>query len=171
MATVTGGSWYIAAKPTSYSIVGFILALLGGTIFAGAADLLGQVGLAKLSGDTPESVLRRIAGAVVDPATIGDGTTVLAIGAAVHFGIILAMVLVYLIAAARFPLVNSTPEISAFGYGMILAFIMTWIVLPLRWPDQVPGTAPLDIIVPLIRHIALVATPIAITAKLAARRG
>lgn len=170
MATAYGGSWYVSAKPTSYSVIGFILALIGGTLFAGMADLLGQVAIAHLAGAAPESVLRSIAAAVIDPASVADHQQLLIIGGAVHFAIILVMVLVYLIAAARFPLVNSTPEISTFGYGLILGFVMIWIVLPLRWPDRVPGTTPVDIVAPLLRHIFLVALPIAITAKLAARR-
>ena len=170
MTTTHSGSWYIASKPTSYSAVGFVVALIGGTLLAGIADLLGQVGLAHLAGATPESVLRMIASAVIDPATITDDQQLLMIGAAVHFGIIMAMVLVYLIAAARIPIVNSTPEISIFGYGLILGLIMVWVVLPLRWPDRMPGTTPVDVIGPLLRHIFLVAAPIAMVAKLAARR-
>lgn len=170
MATATRNSWYIPAKPTTYSVVGFISALIGGTLLAGIADLAGQIGLAHLSGGTPESVLRTIAAAVIDPATVSDPQQLLIIGGAVHFGIIAVMVLVYLVAAARIPLVNSTPEISIFGYGLIIGFIMIWVVLPLRFPDRVPGTTPVDIIGPLLRHIFLVAAPIAMVAKLAARR-
>ncbi len=170
MTSASSGSWYIPAKPTSYSVLGFILALIGGTLLAGIADLGGQIALAHLAGATPESVLRAIAAAVVDPAKIANDQQLLIIGGAVHFGIIMAMVLVYLIAAARIPLVNSTPEISIFGYGMILGFIMIWVVLPLRFPDRMPGTTPVDIIGPLLRHIFLVAAPIAMVAKLTARR-
>ncbi len=170
MASASSGSWYIPAKPTSYSVIGFIAALILGTLLAGIADLAGQVALAHLAGATPESVLRGIASAVVDPARISDDQQLLIIGAGVHFGIIAVMVLVYLVAAARIRLVNSTPEISIFGYGLILGFIMIWVVLPLRFPDRVPGTLPVDIIGPLLRHIFLVAAPIAMVAKLAARR-
>lgn len=170
MTTVYSGSWYIPAKPTSYSALGFIGALIFGTLFAGIADLGGQIGLAHLAGATPESVLRTIASAVVNPATIADDKQLLIIGGGVHFGIIAAMMLVYLIAAARIPLVNSMPEISIFGYGLLLGFIMIWVVLPLRFPDRVPGTLPVDIIGPLLRHICLVAAPIAMVAKLAAQR-
>lgn len=170
MTSAYSGSWYIPAKSTSYSPLGVILALFFGSLLAGTADLGGQIALAHLAGATPESVLRMIAAAVIDPAQIANDQQVLIIGGAVHFGIIAAMVFVYLVASARIPLVNSTPEISIFGYGLILAFIMIWVVLPLRWPDRVPGTTPVEIIGPLLRHIFLVAAPIAMVAKLAARR-
>lgn len=170
MTSAYGGSWYIPATPTSYSIVGFIGALLLGTLFAGIADLAGQIALAHLAGGSPESVLRSIASAVISPDQVADDRQLLIIGGATHFGIILAMMLVYLIAAARIPLVNSTPEISIFGYGLILGFLMTWVIVPLRWPDHAPGTTPVEIIGPLLRHIFLVAAPIAMVAKLTARR-
>ena len=126
--------------------------------------------MAHLAGATPESVLRTIASAVVNPATIDDDKQLLIIGGAVHFGIIMVMMLVYLVAAARIPLVNSMPEISIFGFGLALGFIMIWVVLPLRFPDHVPGTLPVDVIGPLLRHIFLVAAPMGMVAKLAAQR-
>lgn len=163
-------SWYVPAKPTSYSVVGFIIALIGGTLLAGIADLGGQIALGHFSGLSPEAILRRTAAMVVDPASIGSDRQVLAIGAGVHFAIILLAVLIYLIAAARMPLVNSAPEISMLGYGVIMGYGAVAVPLMLRWGGQMPATLPIDMITALLRYVFLVAMPIAIIAKLAARR-
>lgn len=165
-----GKSWYVPAKPTSYSAMGFIAALLGATLLAGTADLLGQVAIGHLKGIPPEAVLRSIAATVIDPARAADGQQLLLIGAGVHFATIMVAALVYLIAAARVPLVNSTPEISMLGYGLIMGYGAVAVPLMVRWGGQMPATLPLDMITALLRYIFLVAVPIAIVAKLAARR-
>lgn len=164
-------SWYVPAKPTSYSIIGFIIALIGGTMLAGIADLGGQIALGHFNGISPEAILRRLAALVIDPTSIGNDRQLLAIGAGVHFGTILLAVLIYLVAAARIPLINSAPEISMLGYGLIMGYGAVAIPLMLHWGGQMPATLPIDMITALLRYVFLVAMPIAIIAKLAARRG
>ncbi len=169
MTTAIGGSWYIAAKPTSYGIWGFLLALVGGTLLAGGFDLAGQLVYAMVTGGTPETVLRGIAAAAVDIQAIDDPQQVQLIGLGVHFAIIAVMTLVYLIAAARIALINSTPELSTLWFGMIAAAVMMWVVIPLRWPAAPLTIDPLVISGQILRHIFLVAMPIATMAKLGAR--
>lgn len=169
MAATWGGSWYVAAKPSTYSIAGFITALIGGTLLAGGLDLLGQFIYAVATGGSVETTLQAIAGAVVDPGMIADPQQYLLIGAAVHFAIILAMTLAYLIAASRIALINSAPEISTLWFGLLIALVMIWIVVPLRWPQDGPVTTPIGIIGQIVRHTVLVAMPIAALAKATAR--
>ncbi len=170
MATHYSGSWYIAAEPTSYSIWGFIAAVLGATILAGGLDLLGQFAYAIATGSTPETVLRTIASSVNLPGLATDDTQVRLIGVAVHFAIILLVAVIYLSAAWRFPLVNSVPEISVMWFGLLVGTVMIWAVLPLRGQFYAPTTAPLEVVAQLLRHIFLVALPIAMVASLAARK-
>lgn len=170
MATATGGSWYVAAKPSAYGVVGFLLALIGGTLLAGGFDLVGQFAYAVMTGSTPGAVLRGLAAAAIDTQRIADDQEVQLIGLGVHFGIIAVMMLVYLIAAARIALINSAPEISFLWFGLLTAVVMTWVVVPLRWPDRPLLLGPVEIIGQLARHIFLVALPIATLAKATARR-
>ena len=170
MATHYFGSWYIRAEAASYSLWGFIAALLGATILAGGLDLLGQFAYAISTGSTPEAVLRTIASSVKLPGLATDERQVELIGLAVQFGIMLLVALIYLTAVWRFALVNSIPEISVAWFGVLIGAVMIWVVLPLRGQSYAPTTAPLEVVVQLLRYIFLVAVPIATVAALAARK-
>lgn len=169
MAAQHSGSWYVAARPTSYSALGFILALLGATLLAGGLDLLGQFAYAILNGGSIEAVLRTIATSVAAPGSVADDRQVQMIGVAVEFGVTLVFVLIYLVAAWRSSLVNSAPEISFLWFGLLIGAVMMFGVLPLRGGAYHLSIGPAELIGQLLRYVFLVALPIATVAKVAAR--
>ena len=77
----------------------------------------------------------------------------------------LVMVAVYVAVAARVPALKRQWPLAGILYGLLLWFVMYWIVLPLRFGIPHPGEAA-AIARQLISHVLLVGIPIAwITAR------
>lgn len=169
MTSAERSSWYIPAKPTSYSIAGFLVALIGGALLATGLDLFGQILLAVVNGGTADAVVDTLAGRFADLAGVAGTDQVRLVGLAVHFAAMLIPTLIYLIAASRIALINSTPEISVMWFGLLTTLLMLWVVAPLRWPDQALVADPGVILWQILRYTLLVALPIATLAKATAR--
>jgi hypothetical protein len=147
-------------------------AIIIATVIAGTLDILSAFVYAIMANGTPLGVLSGIGGAIVDREAFANPYILPAIGLALHFGIMLVMATVYLLAASRIPLLNRMPLLSAIGYGLILWGVMYWIVLPQRWPTMFPVDPRLDpkgFAEDLFSHIALVGLPIALVARSATR--
>jgi len=141
-----------------------------GTAVAASLDLLCAFVLGAIDGRGPLPILAGIAAGPFGNALSG-GAAVPA-GAAVHFGIMAAMVAAFVLAAERWPWLRSRPLASGFGYGILLYLLMYWIVLPLRWPSIHPSLDPRTIGGALFAHIVCVGLPIAfITAAMLPGRG
>jgi hypothetical protein len=147
-------------------------AIIIATVIAGTLDILSAFVYAIMANGTPLGVLSGIGGAIVDREAFANPYILPAIGLALHFGIMLVMATVYLLAASRIPLLNRMPLLSAIGYGLILWGVMYWIVLPQRWPTMFPVEPrhdPKGYAEDQYSHIALVGLPIALVARSATR--
>lgn len=153
---------------SSYSGKALVRAIVIATMIAGTLDILSAFAYAVMAGGAPMGVLRAIGGAIVDRTAFGPGLLA-AIGLALHFAIMTAMVSVYMLSAARVPLLNRHAVPSGIAYGLVLWGVMYWIVLPWRWPALFPATDPLEVSKQLFSHIVLVGIPIALVARAAAR--
>lgn len=134
------------------------------TLIAGTLDLLGAFFFAGRAGMAPVEVLHFVAsGPFGDGALTGSGFAL--VGALVHYAIMTVMVSVFMLAAARLPLLNRQPILSGVAYGLGLWFVMYWIVRPLRWDHLPPPTDPAAITGQLFCHLILVGIPIALVAR------
>ena len=155
-----------------YSGKAITRAIIIATVIAGTLDILSAFVYAVIAGGTPLGVLSGIGSAIVDREAFANPYVLPAIGLALHFGIMLVMATVYLLAASRISLLNRLPVLSGIGYGLALWGVMYWIVLPQRWPTMFPVDPRLDpkgFAEDLFSHIVLVGIPIALVAKSATR--
>ncbi|HEY4365660.1 MAG TPA: hypothetical protein VGN07_00360 [Steroidobacteraceae bacterium] len=133
------------------------------TGIAGTLDLLSAFVFAGLAGMGPVQVLQFVAsGPLGDTALAGSGYAVA--GVLVHFAIMACMVAAYMIVAQRVPVLVRRPLIAGIVYGLLLWFIMYWVVRPLRWASLPHPTNPKAIANQLFSHLVLVGIPIALVA-------
>ena len=157
---------------SGYSGKAISRAIVIATVIAGTLDILSAFVYAILANGTPLGVLSGIGSAVVDREAFASPYILPAIGLALHFGIMLVMATVYLLAASRIGLLNRLPVLSGVGYGLVLWAVMYWVVLPQRWPTMFPVDPRLDpkgFTEDLFSHIVLVGIPIALVARSATR--
>jgi hypothetical protein len=64
-------------------------------------------------------------------ASFAGGLTTAAIGTAIHFAIMFAFMLTYLVAAQRIAFLRRKPLPSAIGYGLATFVVMNYLVVPL----------------------------------------
>ena len=134
------------------------------TLIAGTLDILSAFVFAGLAGATPVGVLRYVAsGPFGDAATPTFGWA--AIGLLVHFTIMAAMATAYMVVAVRGSILLRHSIVAGLLYGLLLWFIMYWVVKPLRWPDAPLPHTLYGIANQLFSHCILVGLPIAFVAK------
>jgi len=83
------------------------------------------------------------------------------LGLLTHFGIMAAMVAVYLLASKRVLLLNRYWPVAGILYGPVLWLVMYWIVLPLRWDSYQTPSELVPIARQLFSHCVCVGLPIA----------
>lgn len=130
-------------------------------LVAGTLDILSAFIFAGLNGVAPTRILSGIAsgpfGAMQESAASG------ALGLAIHFAIMTAMVAAYALAAQRAPgpFRRVGPVAAGIGYGLALYVFMYWVVLPLRWPAVHPLIDAAQIAKAVFAHVVCVGLPIA----------
>ena len=145
--------------------------VLVATAIAGTLDLIAAFVFAGAAGMAPAAVLRFVAsGPFGDAALTGSGGW-MAVGLAVHYAIMAAMAATFIAAARRMPVLVARPLVAGVAYGLLLWFIMYWIVRPLRWPAIGILTDPQAIAGQWLCHLILVGVPIALVAACALRSG
>ena len=131
------------------------------TLVAGTLDILSAFVFAGIAGATPVGVLRYVAsGPFGEAPTPTAGWA--AIGLAVHFAIMAAMVTAYMAVAPRVPALLRHPILAGLAYGVLLWIIMYWIVKPLRWPEAPLPSTLYGIANALFSHCICVGLPIAL---------
>jgi len=148
-------------------------------LVAGTLDILSAFVFAGMAGMSPGGVLQFVASGPFGEAMKTSPAGV-PLGLATHYAIMLAMVLVYVAIAPKFPALVRHPIVAGIAYGVLLWLIMYWVVRPLRWPEMAlpaawapmpPGKIAWSIGNALFSHCVLVGIPIAwITARWARRR-
>ena len=143
-------------------------------IIVAAAALLGTVDLIyacsfwyALHDVPPARILRGIASGWLGSRAYTGGPGVLWLGAASHYGIMMAMVLTYAMASHRIPLLLRRPWRCGAFYGLLLYVVMNGIVVPLSAAAG-PSLRPAWVIGSLIVHVWLIGVPIAWSARWAA---
>lgn len=146
-------------------------AILWGVPIAGTLDLLSAFLFGGMAGQSPLRVLQGVAAGPFGNAMFDRGAAGALAGACVHYAIMTAMVAAYVLAARRRPPLVRHPVSWGALYGFGLYLVMYWIVLPLRWPDLFPKTAPWPVANALFSHLVCVGIPIGlVTARFLGRR-
>lgn len=133
------------------------------TLVAGVLDIASVIVFTLMAGNPPARMLAGIAS-----GPLGDDVRATAwapaMGLAIHFAIMAAMVGAYAFVAARQPQLIGRlgPVAAGIGYGLILYLIMYWVVLPLRWPALHPQTELATVAKAVFAHTILVGLPIAL---------
>lgn len=142
--------------------------ILLGTLVAGTLDILAATILSLSFGRGPEAMLRFVASGPFPSATEW-GVAGSALGLAVHFALMAALVAFYVVAAARTPTLTARPLLWGTLYGLATYVVMNLIVVPLRFEDAFPPS-PRGIVTQIFCHVVLVGIPTALIASRYLRR-
>lgn len=148
--------------------VSFTRPILAATLVAGTLDILAAAILSLIYGRGPEAMLRFVASGPF-PAATEWGLAGSALGLAVHFALMAAMVAIYVAVAARTPSLNTRPVLWGTLYGLLTYVVMNLMVVPLRFEGAFPPSLR-GLITQIFCHVVLVGVPIALIASRHFRR-
>ncbi len=142
-------------------------ALLYGTLAVGALDLLDAfVFFGLRSGVQPIRILQSIAAGLLGRASFTGGWTTAALGLVLHFFIAFVIVVVFLMASRRVPVLRRQAVPAGLVYGIAVYLTMTFVVVPVSaagggtpsWPVALNG---------VLIHMFGVGLPAALAARAA----
>ena len=133
------------------------------TFIAGTLDILSAVIFTLLAGKAPVQMLQSVAsGPLGAVALTSPGYA--AAGLLVHFAIMACMVTAYMVVARRSRVLLDRPILAGALYGILLWFVMYWVVMPLRFHSPHPSQL-VPIAKQLFSHLILVGIPIGLVAR------
>jgi hypothetical protein len=142
-------------------------ALLYGTLTVGTLDILDAFVFFGLRGARPIRILQSIAAGLLGRASFSGGWKTAALGLALHFFIAFAIVLIFMLASRRLPVLTQQAVACGLIYGILVYLVMTFIVVPASaaaggvpsWPVALNG---------VLIHMFGVGLPAALAARAAA---
>lgn len=148
----------------------FARALLSGMLAVGVLDGLDAIVFFWLrNGVTPDRIFKSIAAGLLGPATARQGgwETVL-LGVTLHFFIAFMIVLVFMLASRRLPVLIRQPIVSGILYGIGVYLVMNFVVIPLS--AAAGGRPPLPVVINgVLIHMFGVGLPASVAAHAAWR--
>ena len=139
-------------------------AIVLATLAAGALDIGDAIVMTLAHGHSVEKMLQGIASGLLGKTAGQGGAPTAALGLALHFTIMLAMVTAFMIAAGRIEALTRRPLLWGPVYGIGLYLVMYWVVLPLRWPALFGKFEPAQFANQIFAHTMLVGLSIALVA-------
>jgi len=140
-----------------------------GTAIAGTLDILSAVVFSIMAGSTPIHMLQSVASGPFGDVAL-TSTSYAPVGLLVHFAIMACMVTAYMFAARQWRVLLDRPILAGALYGLLLWFVMYWVVLHLRFQAPHPSQL-VPIAKQLFSHIILVGIPIGLVAARYLRSG
>jgi uncharacterized membrane protein YagU involved in acid resistance len=137
-----------------------------GALVAGTFDICYATGFSYLrSGVPPGRVLRFVASGLVGASAFNGGTSIAALGLALHFLIAFIVTTIFFAAAAALPSLTRRPIVIGALYGLVVYIVMNYVVLPLSriGPRPAPPTAVW--VSGVLVHMFLIGVPIALAAR------
>lgn len=120
-------------RPRGRAILRAILAggFIGGTIDIFSASLISRF--------NPMVILRFIAGGVLGPAALNGGTSASVLGLLLQWAMALLIAAIFVIAALRLRWLTARPLAAGLAYGVVIYFVMNYVVVPLSaWGHAFP---------------------------------
>src|SRR5207249_2813469 len=106
-------------------------------------------------------IFQSIATGLLGRAAFGGGLPTALLGAALHYGIALAIVTVYFAASRYFPLLTRRPFLCGSLYGVLVYFFMNYVVIPLSATSR-PRFLLSWVVCSILVHAFLIGVPAAI---------
>ncbi len=137
-----------------------LLAIFVGGVVAGLCDLVFAV--VYYGASWPPVAHHIAAGLIGLDASLGGGLPVVVLGTFLHFTIALGAAAVFVVADRWLKVLGRFPGPAGLVYGIVVYFVMNWIVVPLSavagksWPPRVDWGA-------VVGHMVLIGLPIALT--------
>jgi uncharacterized membrane protein YagU involved in acid resistance len=117
-------------------------------------------------GVAPTAVLHTIAGGLLGlPAARAGGMSTALLGLGLHYFIALCMAAAFFIVSRHFRLLTRQPIVAGIAYGVLLYFIMNFIVLPLSALPPHAWKPTLPALTDLCSHMFFVGLPIALATR------
>ena len=150
--------------------IGSSRALLFGTLAVGILDGLDAILFFYLrSGVAPDRIFKGIAAGLLGPSARQGGWETVLLGIGLHFFISFMVVLVFMLASRRIPILTRRPIVSGLLYGIGVYLVMNFIVLPLSAMGRGPFVLP-AVINGVLIHMFGVGLPASFAALAAIRR-
>ncbi|HJU09163.1 MAG TPA: hypothetical protein VJ727_11865 [Rhodanobacteraceae bacterium] len=120
-------------RPSGGAALRAILAggFIAGTIDIGAASLI--------NGINPLTILRFVAGGLLGAAALQGGMGASVLGLILQWAMSLLIAAIFVLAALRLRWLTAQPIIAGLAYGVVIYFVMNYVVLPLSAWHHVPA--------------------------------
>jgi len=140
-------------------------AILWGGLAAGVLDLTA----AFLRWGKPIRITQGIASGLIGPRAFQGGWGTVALGTALHFFIALSAAAVYYAASRKLTFLIRRAVLWGFLYGIAVYMFMSWIVVPLAFPNSKAPFSMAGLVISLLTHMFCVGLPIALAVRLYAK--
>jgi uncharacterized membrane protein YagU involved in acid resistance len=149
---------------------GIVRAALAGGLVAGTLDIAYAFMAHGARGISPAVILRSVASGLLGRDAYAGGMATVALGAALHYLMAIAMAAGFVLMARRWRVLLQAPRVAGALYGLALFGVMNLVVVPLSaaWPGNMPRGWLLA--GALFAHVVLVGLPIALVARAVALR-
>ena len=138
--------------------------VLSGAV-AGVLDLLAAFVLAAAAGAGPGQVLAAIASGLVGADAYQMGWAAAPVGVALHFAIMLAIAMVFVVGIRRMSSMLQRPWLAGPLYGAAVYVVMQYVVLPLSAYPHPPAVSPESVLTGIAVHMVCVGLPIALITR------
>ncbi|HJR66132.1 MAG TPA: hypothetical protein VJ802_06860 [Gemmatimonadaceae bacterium] len=139
-----------------------------GTLVVGTLDILDALIFFGLRGVRPIRIFQAIAAGLLGRSSFEGGLATALLGGVLHYFIAFSIVGVYFLASRRAPVLTRHAVALGMLYGIVVYFVMSYVVIPLSAANQGPFSLPVFVNGILI-HALGVGLPAALFAQ-AARR-
>ncbi|HEY3519982.1 MAG TPA: hypothetical protein VGK80_02950 [Rhodanobacteraceae bacterium] len=131
-------------RPSGGAALRAILAggFIAGTIDIGAASLINWI--------DPLVILRFVAGGVLGAAALQGGMSASVLGLILQWAMSLLIAAIFVFAALRLRWLTARPIVCGLAYGVVIYFVMNYVVVPLSAWHHVPAFKPVSFVENLI---------------------
>ncbi len=116
-------------------------AVLAGGFIAGTLDIFAASLISRFN---PMVILRFIAGGLLGPAALQGGTVASVLGLVLQWAMSLLIAAIFVFAALRLRWLTAQPVLSGLAYGVVVYFVMNYLVMPLSAWHRVPAFKPVS---------------------------
>jgi hypothetical protein len=139
-------------------------AIVWGGLLAGVGDIAFAFVVSGLRGVGPVRVLQSVASGLLGRAAAEGGWATAALGALLHFFIAFVWAAIYWVASRRLRVLVERPVVCGLLYGVVVYFLMYFVVLPLSAIYFPLNRTASSILLNAAGHMLLVGLPIALAA-------